>query len=119
MNRAAVLIALTLSLAVFLTLDARTSRPSGAAAPDLPFRAFAPLLARDADPPPPPPTPTPTSDPRSPWYTSSHSSATYYYCAADPGWKNLTPTYLRSYPTEAALLAVWGGLRTKHPHPSC
>ena len=65
------------------------------------------------------PTPTPVADDKGPWYTSSFSTSTYYYCAADPGWQGLSPTYLRSYPTEAALLVDWAGRRVKHAYPGC
>ena len=101
-------------------------------------RATAPLLAADSasaptaattnTPTQPPATATPPTTPtatpttagtRGPWYTSSFSTATYYYCAADPGWRSLNATYLRSYATEAELLAVWGSSRTKHPYPGC
>lgn len=65
------------------------------------------------------PTAVPATDNNGPWYTSSYASSTYYYCAADPGWRGLSPTYLLSYPTEAALLADWGGRRVKHPYAGC
>lgn len=66
-----------------------------------------------------PPTATPATDAKGPWYTSSHHSADYYYCAADDGWRGLSATYLKQYPSEAALLAVWGGSRVKHPESVC
>ncbi len=53
------------------------------------------------------------------WYTSSHSSAQYYYCELDPQWKSLSPVYLRSYPSEAELLAVWAGTRVKFHSSEC
>ena len=53
------------------------------------------------------------------WYTSSHGSAQYYYCQLDSGWKSLSPTYLRSYASEAALLAGWAGSRVKHHSSKC
>ncbi len=53
------------------------------------------------------------------WYTSGHSSAQYYYCELDPQWKSLSPAYLRSYPSEAALLAVWAGTRVKFHSSKC
>ena len=73
--------------------------------------------------PPPPPTSTPSptaipSDGRI-WYTSAHHSAQYYYCDLDQGWKQLAPSNLRSYPSEAALKAAWGGSRVKHPESKC
>lgn len=66
-----------------------------------------------------PPTATPATDAKGPWYTSSHHSADYYYCAADDGWRGLSPSYLQEYPSEAALLAVWAGRRVKHPESVC
>lgn len=81
------------------------------------------LWGEDAcvEPPPAPsqPTPTATSPTQMTWYTSSHSSAQYYHCALDPQWKNLNPAYLRSYPSEAALLAVWAGTRVKFHSSKC
>lgn len=65
------------------------------------------------------PPPVPIGDDKGPWYTSSFSTSTYYYCAADPGWRGLSPTYLRSYSTEAALLSDWAGRRIKHAYPGC
>ncbi len=53
------------------------------------------------------------------WYTSSHSSAQYYYCELDPQWKSLSPAYLRSYPSEVALLAEWGKTRVKYHSSKC
>ena len=67
----------------------------------------------------PTPTRTPTPAPGGPWYTSAHHSAEFYYCAADQGWKGITPSNLREYATEAELLAVWGGERLKHPDSKC
>jgi len=67
------------------------------------------------------PSPPSQSTPTGPmaWYTSSHPSAQYYYCELDPQWKSLTPAYLRSYPSEAALLAVWAGTRVKFHSSQC
>lgn len=67
----------------------------------------------------PTPTRTPTPAPGGPWYTSAHSTADFYYCAADPQWKGITPSNLREYATEADLLAVWDGQRVKHPDSKC
>lgn len=39
------------------------------------------------------------------FYLSTHYSAKYYYCDSDEGWKSLSKTYLKSYPSESALLA--------------
>lgn len=82
------------------------------------------LWGEDAclEPPAPPAQPTPTvASPvgQMTWYTSSHSSAQYYYCELDPQWKSLSPAYLRSYPSEAALLAVWAGTRVKFHSSKC
>lgn len=53
------------------------------------------------------------------WYTSAAGNARYYYCDMDRGWKDLSPTNLRSYQTEAELRAAWGEARTKHPQSKC
>lgn len=53
------------------------------------------------------------------WYTSAASNATRYYCDLDSEWKTLSPANLRSYPSEAALKAVWGASRTKSPSSHC
>ena len=53
------------------------------------------------------------------WYTSSAGNARYYYCDGDDGWKGLSQNNLRSYPSEAELLAAWSGRRTKHPDSKC
>jgi micrococcal nuclease len=50
------------------------------------------------------------------FYVSSHYSAKYYYCDTDNGWKGLSPTYLKSYPSEQALLADYP---TKTLHEAC
>jgi endonuclease YncB( thermonuclease family) len=39
------------------------------------------------------------------WYVSSHHSSRFYYCEKSSVWKNLSPKYLRTYNTEAELLA--------------
>lgn len=54
----------------------------------------------------PTPTPTGTSTPATGhiFYTSSYRTAKYYYCDTDNGWKNLSPDYLKSYPSEEELL---------------
>lgn len=38
------------------------------------------------------------------WYVSSHWSSQYYYCEESDGWKGLSPTYLRVYTSEVALV---------------
>lgn len=38
------------------------------------------------------------------FYTSSHWKAKYYYCDTDNGWKDLSPTYLKSFNSEEELL---------------
>ena len=61
-------------------------------------------------PPVPMPTPTPSPAPQSEghtFYTSSYHSSKLYYCDTDSGWENLSPTYLESYPSEEAVLAVY------------
>lgn len=80
-------------------------------------RASLPMVACDSC--GPTPTPTPTPRPAVKWYTSSHPTARYYYCELDDGWRNLSPTYLREYPSEEALLAEWAGRRVKHPDSKC
>lgn len=39
------------------------------------------------------------------YYTSSHHSATFYYCSNHPQWEQLSKKYLKFYETEEALLA--------------
>lgn len=46
------------------------------------------------------------------FYTSSHYRATYYYCDTDDGWKALSSSYLKSFSSEAELLAKYK--RTLH-----
>lgn len=89
------------------------SEPSPAAAPQqsaAPAQASSPAASEPA------PTPAPAPSAGSAWYTSSHFSAKYYYHASCDGWQGLSPTYLKSYATEAAL-------RSAHPnhtlHPEC
>jgi hypothetical protein len=52
------------------------------------------------------PTTTPTPMPAAGhiFYTSSYRTTKYYYCDTDNGWKNLSSDYLKSYPSESALL---------------
>ncbi|MFA6428200.1 MAG: thermonuclease family protein [Candidatus Buchananbacteria bacterium] len=63
------------------------------------------------------PTPTPTAQPAQTsghtFYLSSYKTAKYYYCDTDDGWKGLTPEYLKSYPSEQALLKDYPS-RTLH-----
>lgn len=47
------------------------------------------------------------------FYTSSHSSAKYYYCDSDLGWKSLSASNLKSFSSETALLASYPS-RTLH-----
>ena len=65
------------------------------------------------------PSPTPAAESGHTWYTSAASNATRYYCDLDPEWKTLSPANLRSYPSEAALIAAWGAARTKSPVSHC
>lgn len=53
----------------------------------------------------PPPTSAPTT--QHIFYTSSHWKAKYYYCDTDNDWKNLSPNYLKSFSSEAELLAAY------------
>ncbi|MCK9520296.1 MAG: hypothetical protein M0R74_14920 [Dehalococcoidia bacterium] len=112
----------TLSLVAGVLTVALAHNGSEAASATHPPRAYLPLVACDSctnTSPSPTPTATPTRVAAQTWYTSSHHSAQYYYCDLDDGWRNLSPVYIRSYPSEAALLAVWGGQRTKHPDSKC
>lgn len=47
------------------------------------------------------------------FYTSSHSSAKYYYCDTDPGWKSLSTANLRSFSSEVDLRNAFSS-RTLH-----
>lgn len=47
------------------------------------------------------------------FYTSSYYTSKYYYCDTDPGWKSLSTTYLKSYPSETDLLSAFPS-RTLH-----
>ncbi|OGN07408.1 MAG: hypothetical protein A3B86_01515 [Candidatus Yanofskybacteria bacterium RIFCSPHIGHO2_02_FULL_38_22b] len=59
----------------------------------------------------PTPTPTQTSAPTPMpvsghiFYLSIYSTAKYYYCDTDNGWKSLSEKYLKSYSSEEELLA--------------
>lgn len=48
------------------------------------------------------------------FYTSSHSSAKYYYLESCDGWQSLSPSYLKAFDTLEALLASYPS-RTKSP----
>ena len=41
------------------------------------------------------------------YYTSSHYKTKYYYPASCPGWKSLSPSYLKSFDSLEALLKVY------------
>jgi len=47
------------------------------------------------------------------FYLSTYYTAKYYYCDTDPGWQSLSKDYLKSYPSEQALLAAYPS-RTLH-----
>ena len=47
------------------------------------------------------------------FYLSTYYSAKYYYCDTDEGWKSLSTQYLKSYPSESALLKDYPN-RTLH-----
>lgn len=51
------------------------------------------------------------------WYTSAAANARYYYCEADG--VEIAAKNRRDYPTEQALLAEWGGRRSKWPQSKC
>lgn len=60
------------------------------------------------------PAPTPQTTTTAPaasstaaYYTSSYYSSKYYYPASCPAWKNLSSTYLVSFPSLSALLAKY------------
>lgn len=46
------------------------------------------------------------------FYTSSYRTSKYYYCDTDPGWKGLSPKYLKSFSSETELLKSYS--RTLH-----
>jgi endonuclease YncB( thermonuclease family) len=50
------------------------------------------------------------------YYTSSHYSSKYWYPEVCDGWKSLSPSYLKSYATLEALLAVYP---SKTESPQC
>jgi hypothetical protein len=88
-----------------------------------PLLGFMLLSQPDATPPAPVPAPAPppAAAPAAPasahtWYTSSASNSTTYYCDDDPEWRTLSPRNLQSFPTVAALLAVYP---SKHLHRPC
>ena len=54
-------------------------------------------------------------DKNGPYYTSSHYRAKYYYPKACSQWKELSPKYLRSYPTVDELLKHY----SREIHPNC
>ncbi|MFA7309059.1 MAG: thermonuclease family protein [Patescibacteria group bacterium] len=56
--------------------------------------------------------PVPTTTSSHVFYTSSYHTAQYYYCDTDNGWKGLSPSYLKSFPSAEALLKVYS--RTLH-----
>ncbi|HZX49675.1 MAG TPA: helix-hairpin-helix domain-containing protein [Candidatus Paceibacterota bacterium] len=57
---------------------------------------------------PPPPAPSPAPQPSGhTFYTSSYHSSKLYYCDTDSVWESLSATYLESYPSEEAVLAVY------------
>jgi hypothetical protein len=49
------------------------------------------------------------------YYLSSYGTATYYYCDTDPGWKTLSPKYLKQFPSADAALAAYPGLKLHKP----
>jgi hypothetical protein len=53
------------------------------------------------------------------WYTSASKSAKDYYCELDSGWKQIVAANLRTYSSEADLLANWPGMRVKSPSSKC
>lgn len=52
------------------------------------------------------------------WYTSAASNASVYYCELDEGWKGISPSNLRSYPSLEALLTAYPS-RTKSATSKC
>jgi endonuclease YncB( thermonuclease family) len=47
------------------------------------------------------------------FYLSTYYTSKYYYCDTDPGWQSLSKQYLKSYPSEQALLSAYPN-RTLH-----
>jgi hypothetical protein len=72
--------------------------------------------------PPPTSTPTQSAQPKPTqlgshtFYLSTYYTSKYYYCDTDPGWQSLSKHYLKSYPSEQALLAAYP---TKTLHAAC
>jgi hypothetical protein len=50
------------------------------------------------------------------YYTSAYPTARTIYCADDPSWRRLSPTYLRHFATFRAALAAFPG---RHLHRPC
>ncbi len=70
--------------------------------------------AATSSPPATPTQPTPVAQSSGHvFYLSTYYTAKYYYCDTDPGWKSLSSQYLKSYPSEQALLAAYPS-RTLH-----
>ncbi len=59
------------------------------------------------------PTPAAAQPSGHTFYTSSYYTSKYYYCDTDQGWKSLSSSYLKSYPSEADLLSAFPS-RTLH-----
>jgi len=88
----------------------QTSLPSPTQAPS-PILTFTPIQTSSTQSASTPtsaylPTATPTLTPAAShiFYTSSYQTAKYYYCDTDSSWKSLSSGYLKSYPSESALL---------------
>lgn len=65
--------------------------------------------------PTPTPTPSPTPTTGHVFYVSSYYSAKVYYCDTDAGWKTLSKTYLKSFPSAEQLLATYPGKTLHEP----
>ncbi len=64
------------------------------------------------------PNPTPVPVPQSSnhtFYTSSYYSSSTYYCDTDEVWKSLSPKYLKSFSSEAELLAAYPSKKLHEP----
>ena len=58
-------------------------------------------------------TPAATSPSGHTFYLSTYYTSKYYYCDTDDAWKSLSTNYLKSYPSQQALLAAYPS-RTIH-----
>lgn len=84
-----------------INTPAPTTASSGA-----PPEAGAPISTQTPEPTnSPEPSATPDTVGGHVFYLSTYHTSKYYYCDTDNGWKSLSATYLKSYPSESTLLA--------------